>query len=453
MLCRFLARRSLRCSSPSFRSSKARSRSTVRGISNGGDPSSPTSLADGPVDRHHDLRREQAVLAGPGLGRVGDVVAEEVAAAQLGATHAERGARELGVQEREPVGDHRPAADAAEVRVVVPYLDPEVRAALHQRPPHPVPDEPQVVQDRRAVAEQDAEEAGVRHPRDRPVEPVADPVQRVHGVLADPELEQARNGGDEHERGDDPRHEQRREVAEQLQEDDRVVDRRRAGLHHPREERDVLEELQDQRQGERDGHDQGVGQQPHAVREPAQPAAPRGGDQPVVDVARDGGRAVPALAVRDHLPGLQRRRVAQLGAVAQHRPDVQHRELAHHGVRADRDRAGLDAPRDGAVAGEVGVLAHDGAGPDRQQVRAHRDLAREDDGARADPGAEAPQVHVVERRPHEHGERVGPQDRLHHPEAQVAPAPQGELLRPSSARPAAISPPSTARGTRRRRRC
>ena len=153
-LCRFLARSSLRRSSPSSRSSKARSRSTVRGISNAGDPEEPDVAADRPVDRHHDLRREQAVVARPAPGRVGDVVAEEVAGAHLGAAQPERGARVLGVHERQPVRHHRPAADPAEVGVLVPHLDPEVRAALHQRPAEPVPDEPQVVQDRRAVAEQ-----------------------------------------------------------------------------------------------------------------------------------------------------------------------------------------------------------------------------------------------------------------------------------------------------------
>ena len=39
----------------------------------------PDILPDPPADRHHDLRREQAVVARPASRRIGDVVAEEVA--------------------------------------------------------------------------------------------------------------------------------------------------------------------------------------------------------------------------------------------------------------------------------------------------------------------------------------------------------------------------------------
>ena len=48
------------------------SRVTVRGISKLGEPSRPTPSRTSPVDRDHDLRREQAVVARLALRRVGD---------------------------------------------------------------------------------------------------------------------------------------------------------------------------------------------------------------------------------------------------------------------------------------------------------------------------------------------------------------------------------------------
>ena len=82
----------------------------------------PDPLPDRPVDRDHDLRREQAVVAGPALRGVGDVVAEEVVRPDRHPGHPEGRAREVGVDDRQPVGDHRSAADRAQVRVLVLHL-------------------------------------------------------------------------------------------------------------------------------------------------------------------------------------------------------------------------------------------------------------------------------------------------------------------------------------------
>src|SRR5439155_25289645 len=45
-------------------------------------------LANRAVQRNHHLGREQAVVAGPGSGGIGDVVAQKVAGADRGAGHA-----------------------------------------------------------------------------------------------------------------------------------------------------------------------------------------------------------------------------------------------------------------------------------------------------------------------------------------------------------------------------
>ena len=139
----------------------------------------------GPVDRDHDLRGEQAVLADPGLGRVGDVVAEEVAAAQL----ALRTRNE--VLEKSAFMIDSPSETIVPVPIVLsnglscltsaPKFEPVCssgRAAGSRWPAGSAR--------RRAVAEQDHEEAGVGQPGDRPGEPVADAVQRVHGVRRGP---------------------------------------------------------------------------------------------------------------------------------------------------------------------------------------------------------------------------------------------------------------------------
>jgi hypothetical protein len=50
----------------------------------------PDALPDLPVDRDHDLRRQQDVVPDPGLRRVGDRVAEEAVRADRGPGHLER---------------------------------------------------------------------------------------------------------------------------------------------------------------------------------------------------------------------------------------------------------------------------------------------------------------------------------------------------------------------------
>ena len=160
------------------------SRSTDRGISKLGEPSRPTPSRTVAVDRDHDLGREQAVVAGPALRGVGDVVAEEVVRADRHAGHAERRVRVVGVDDGQPVGDHRSAADRAQERVVVLHLLAEVRAGLLD-PAEVVAEPAQVVDDVGAVTEQRGEELAVGHAGDRPVDPVVEAVQGVDLVRPD----------------------------------------------------------------------------------------------------------------------------------------------------------------------------------------------------------------------------------------------------------------------------
>ena len=107
--------------------------------------------------------------------------------------------------------------------------------------------------------------------------------------------------------------------------------------------------------------------------------------------------------------------------------DVEHGLLADEDVLAEGDRAGPDPPGVRLVAEERGVLADHRAGADGQQVGADRDGWGEDRDALADPGAEGPQIQHVQRVAGEQAHRVGVQQRLDGPEAQVGRAPDGEL--------------------------
>ena len=194
-----------------------------------------------------------------------------------------------------------------------------------------------------------------------------------------------------------------------------------------------------------DGHRQ---QQPGGGgAAPAQRAAAGRADRSVVAAGIGGlGRgAVPDVPGRDHLPGVQRGGVPELGAVPQDGADVQDRLLAGERARADGDRAGLDHTGPRAVAGEVAVLADHRAGPDAQQVGAHRHVRGEDDRAAADLGAQRPQVQAVQRgtgaQPRQ---RVGRHQRLDHPEPEIGQAPHPDSAVASTARSGPISPRSAA---------
>jgi len=69
-----------------------------RGISNGGEPSSPT-FSGSPVDRDNDVSRQAERCRRPGSGRQGDVVAEEVALPDSDVGYPERGSGVVGIHD------------------------------------------------------------------------------------------------------------------------------------------------------------------------------------------------------------------------------------------------------------------------------------------------------------------------------------------------------------------
>ena len=93
-------------------------------------------------------------------------------------------ARVVGVDERQPIGDHGPAADRAEERVVVLDIGAEVRAGLHDLR-QVVPDAAQVVDDVGAVPESRTKNRLLVIRAIRPVRPVAHPVEPVLAVGPD----------------------------------------------------------------------------------------------------------------------------------------------------------------------------------------------------------------------------------------------------------------------------
>ena len=315
----------------------------------------------------------------------------------------------------------------------VPKLEPVRRQA------QVVPERAQVADDVGAVAEQVREELDVRQPQGQALRGVPHAVERVHDVRADQHRQQARH------------HDRRRQAEQQATAGQHGRDQHaldpvggardvdgRAGLREtgPRrrageQQVDAAERQRQVDQQHRDDLHRRVG------RAPARPAAAGPGDA-VVDRAAPSGCPVPALAVRNDLPRVQRRRVPQLGAVAHRRVDVDHRGLADEHVRAERDRSGPDQAALRPVAGDQRVLADHGAVADRQQVRADRHRAGQERDPAPDPRAEHPQVEPQQRGPgRDQHQRVRADQRAHHPEPQVCRAPEADL----AGRPAADQQP------------
>src|SRR5213076_1373840 len=107
---RFFAARPRRSASPVRRWSNRQSRSTDRGISKGGEPSKPTPSRTLP-SRGTITFVPRRTMSRPAAGRVVDVVANEVAGADRSQRHAERGARDLVIEDVQNVCDHSAGAD------------------------------------------------------------------------------------------------------------------------------------------------------------------------------------------------------------------------------------------------------------------------------------------------------------------------------------------------------
>ncbi|MCO5553510.1 hypothetical protein L7F22_007032 [Adiantum nelumboides] len=351
-----------------------------------------------PVDRDHDLGREQHVVADPGVRRQVHVVADEVVPAQPHRADPERVVRQLGVHHPQPVGHHRPGADAGVPRRLLAELCAEVRPRLPQVV-EVVTEALQVAGDERAVAEQQHQEPRVRHAGHDLLRDVAHAVEREGAV-------------DRHEQRGQPRQRQHGEHAHQQGGHDQCHDRDRADQEEPPVRAHVGTGQPDQtghlrgEPGER-GHDEGEHRrrdgpgQPgehRRVDDPAQPPRADGIGPAVVRVGRTGGRAVPDLAGRDGDTGAQRRGVAQLRPVLHPGPDVEHSGLADHAVVADADRAELQRTGHGPVALQRRLRVHDRAGADPDEVGGDRD-GPEQGAAAPDPRAEQPQPGGVQRVP------------------------------------------------------
>ena len=279
--------------------------------------------------------REQAVVAGPAPARVGDVVAEEAARARPRARRSRNEVLENSAFMTDSPSDTIvPLPTALRYGVLVPHLDAEVRPGLLQRPAEPVPDEPQVVHDRRAVAEQRRVEA--RSSSGRAIDPVhASSGSRRAGTRRPAQTPAAAGAArwrrTRARRRSRPRTAPRRSRAPAGARRGRRPSSYRAAISRGStgmRSRNV----QHQREAERDGQDQDVRQLPRRVGEPAQRArtaraAPAGSRR-----RTDGGRAVPASRRPARTARTAATSVPELGAVAHHRTDVEHRCLADHRV-------------------------------------------------------------------------------------------------------------------------
>ena len=152
-------------------------------------------LAHRAVDRDHGLGAEQHVRAGPAVRRIEDVVAEIVVLADLRLGELERRRRHVRVDHRQPVGDHRAAADVAEERIVVALVGAHVRAGLLDLVQVPA-DVAHVVDDERRVAEQHAEEFRVADAQDDALHQVVEAERRIGHAGLQEQHAQARDGVD-----------------------------------------------------------------------------------------------------------------------------------------------------------------------------------------------------------------------------------------------------------------
>lgn len=336
------------------------------------------------------------------------------------------GAGVLGVEDRQTVGDHRAAADGGQVRRLVRDLGAEVGAGLLDLR-EVVADGPQVGDDVRAVAAQPLEEPDVGHAGDRALHGVVEAVERIDPVGPEGQVQQPWQHG----------HGDQTEEQETGEEGDGQGER--LGVEGPRrqfpgvrlqqrvERRYDVHQQERAADAERDVHQQRLEQCHQGVAGPAPGGAVGGRDPDVVHRGGTGRGAVPAFARGDRRAAVQRGGVAQLAAVADRGADVEDGLLADEDVPAEGDGAGADPARVRPVAEEQSVLADDRARADGQQVGGHRNRVGQDRHARADAGAEGPQVEDVQRVAPEQDHRVGAQECPDEPEADVGEAPHREL--------------------------
>ena len=137
-------------------------------------------LANRTVDRHRDLGRQKAVVAGPPLRRIEHRVADERPPAERHGHDAERAMAEFHVEHHEPVRDHRPGSDLHIARRLHDRRATEIGTRLpHVRLAHAQPAE--IVDRERAVAEHRLE--ALRECKER--EPLrGQMVRAVHRIAA-----------------------------------------------------------------------------------------------------------------------------------------------------------------------------------------------------------------------------------------------------------------------------
>ena len=304
----------------------------------------------------------------------------------------------------------------------------EVRPGLHD-PEQAVPEPAQVSDDVGAVTEEIGEELDVGYPRDRPVRPVVEAIQRVDLVRLDGEAEQPRDGSHDEQTDEHRAEEQHIGDSEGFGVELPAGQGQGLWLQQRGDPRDRGKHQVGAADQQRGGHSQQVQQLQDGEDEPALRPAGGGAGHPVLHRGPLCWGAVPMLTGGHRLPGVQRGGVAQLRPIAHRGADVKHGRFADEDVLAEGDRARLDHPGVRPVAGERGVLTDDRAGADGEQVGAHRHGRGKDRHTAPDFRAQRPQVKHVERRAGKSGQRAGSDQCFDDPEAEVGQAPERDLLR------------------------
>src|SRR5206468_2981595 len=148
--------------------------------------------------------------------RIRDLVADEVVWPDRRSRNTERRARDLLVDHRQTVRDHRSGADGTQVWVRLLQRDAEIRPRLLDRV-KVVPQAAHIMDDGGAVTEQMQKESDVGHPHDHAVHPVVEAVERIDLSWYEKPVQCTRNG--EHEQEADER-----DAEEEQKRDDKGAD-------------------------------------------------------------------------------------------------------------------------------------------------------------------------------------------------------------------------------------
>ena len=337
------------------------------------------SSADRSVERDHDFRCQQAIVARPSLRRIRDVVSEEISGSDGDPRHPQGGTRVFGIDHRQPVGNDRSPANRAEVG--------NCRGLPHHRSwtlsactlTEVISKTAQIVDDERAVPEQLREELDIGQPGDRVADPVMQAVQGIHLVRRDEQIEHSGNGQDEQQTKQYAAPEEQQRNYHRVEVELARADRNLPGVERMVTDGTAASSISTPPWANGIAMKNTLSNVRHGGAGAADAAAAGRRHPLVVDRRASRRRSVPSFAGRHRHAAVQRRCVPELRPVAHGGVDVEDGFLTDVHIPAEGDRAGLNPTGVRSVSLEEGLLADDRARPDGQQVGAYRHVLGQND--------------------------------------------------------------------------